>query len=283
MSNNVLGRGLSSLLKEDILPISDEKQIDTLHISEIEVSDLQPRKLFDDSKIHELAHSIQSNGLIQPIVVNRDISGKYKIVAGERRYRACKVANIEQIPVIIKNLDKHQQLAIALVENIQREELTPIEEAECYRRLMDEFGYSSNSLAAAIGKTRSHIANIVRLTTLSQKIKNMVNSGELSMSQARCLVGVENMEELAEKIVHHDLTVRQIEELIRKKTLASNQEEKVIPAKDSKSDDDLTMLGYSLSKKFGVKVVVENSWNGGKISIHYANPKELDSILEILQ
>ena len=281
MSNNVLGRGLSSLLKDDILPISDEKQISTIHISEIEISDLQPRKIFDDSKIKELAHSIESNGLIQPIILNKCSSGKYKIIAGERRYRACQIANLEQIPVIIKNLDNRQQLAIALVENIQREELTPIEEAECYRRLMNEFSYTSHDLASAIGKSRSHIANIVRLTTLSQKIKDMVNSGALSMSQARCLVGIENAEELADKIMNHDLSVRQVEKLIRNKNIKSNRSRTALSTSyvTKESDDDLAILSHSLSKKLGVKVVVENSDNGGKISIYYSTPDELDSIL----
>jgi ParB family chromosome partitioning protein len=278
MRNRALGRGLSSLLKEEILPVEFGAIDNVLNIDQIELGKYQPRKNFDHDKLKELANSIINNGLVQPIIVNAAPEGKYQIVAGERRYRACKMAGLKEIPVIIKNLSDKEILEIALIENIQREELTAIEEAEGYERLMKEFGYSQSALADSVGKSRSHVANLLRLNNLPDSIKFMINQGQLSMGHARCLIGLENAEELAGKIIANDLNVRQTEELTRKKDISQKAKKE---KKDSevKQDDDLIILGQSLSEKFGVKVVVENSWNGGKISFYYSNFEELDSIL----
>jgi ParB family chromosome partitioning protein len=217
MKNNALGRGLSSLLKEEVVAIEAVKATHLLHINQIEVGAFQPRKNFNEEKIRELADSITSKGLVQPIVVNKSVSGKYKIIAGERRYRACKLAGIFEIPVIIKDLSDKEVLEIALIENIQREELTAIEEAEGFEKLIREFGYSQSDLAIAVGKSRSHVANLLRLNQLPVSIKNMVNSGQLSMGHARCLIGIDNAEELAIKIIENGLNVRQAEDLAHKK------------------------------------------------------------------
>lgn len=212
-------------------------------------------------------------------IVNEIEDGKYKIIAGERRYRAAKLAGLNEVPVIIKNIASKEVLEIALIENIQREELTAIEEAEGYQRLIEEFGYTQAELANSVGKSRSHVANILRLNGLPNSIKEMVNEGQISMGHARCLLGVDNAEDLAGKILANDLNVRQTEELARRRSrevVKTNSDEQ---STANAKDEEFIMLGQSLSEKLGVKVVVENSWNGGKISIHYGNLEELDSIL----
>ena len=279
MRNRALGRGLSSLLNEEITPIEIITSSNNIDLELIEVNEDQPRKYFDEEKIKELADSINSHGLVQPIIVNKSQSGKYKIIAGERRFRACKIAGLRQVPVIIKDLTEKEILEIALIENIQRQELTAIEEAEGFQKLIKEYGYSQGELAVVVGKSRSHVANLLRLNQLPESIKFMINNSQLSMGHARCLIGLENAEEIATKIVANDLNVRQVEELVSNKRRKEKANNSVTKEKDKVIDEDLVMLGQSLSEKFGVKVVVENSWNGGRISLHYSNLEELDSIL----
>lgn len=282
MKTNALGRGLATLLKEEVAPVIFENDKTALQIDTIVPNSSQPRKIFDQVKIRELADSIISNGLIQPIVVNDDNSGKYKIIAGERRYRACILAGMSEIPVIIKKLTNKEVIEIALIENIQREELTVIEEAEGYDKLIKEFGYSQSDLANSVGKSRSHIANILRLNSLPSEIKEMVNEGKLTMGHARCLVGIEDSIEVANKIIQNDLNVRQAEQLTRRRNNFRVEQEKNISNESNDHQDDYILLGHSLSDKFGVKVTVENSWNGGKIVFQYDSLEELDSILERL-
>ena len=279
MRNRALGRGLSSLLNEEIIPIEIAASSNNIDLDLIEANQDQPRKYFDEEKIKELADSIISHGLVQPIIVNKSSTGKYKIIAGERRFRACKIAGLRQIPVIIKDLTEKEILEIALIENIQRQELSAIEEAEGFQKLINEYGYSQGELAVVVGKSRSHVANLLRLNQLPESIKFMINNGQLSMGHARCLIGLENAEEIAAKILANDLNVRQVEELVSNRKRKNKTDNSETISKDKVIDDDLVMLGQSLSEKFGVKVVVENSWNGGRISIHYSNLEELDSIL----
>ena len=279
MRNRALGRGLSSLLNEEITPIEIITSSNNIDLELIECNEDQPRKYFDEEKIKELADSINSHGLVQPIIVNKSQSGKYKIIAGERRFRACKIAGLRQVPVIIKDLTEKEILEIALIENIQRQELTAIEEAEGFQKLIKEYGYSQGELAVVVGKSRSHVANLLRLNQLPESIKFMINNDQLSMGHARCLIGLENAEEIANKVVANDLNVRQVEELVSNKRRKEKANNSVTKEKDKVIDEDLVMLGQSLSEKFGVKVVVENSWNGGRISLHYSNLEELDSIL----
>lgn len=279
MSNNALGRGLSTLLKEEVAPVMMKDVEQRVSIENIVAGSMQPRKKFNEDKIQELAESIISNGLIQPIVVNK-VGNKYEIIAGERRYRACIIAGLKTVPVIIRDLKEREILEIALIENIQREELTAIEEAEGYDKLIKDFGYTQAEIAVSVGKSRSHIANLLRLNKLPSQVKQMVNDRLLSMGHVRCLVGLPDAIEVAQKIVANDLNVRQAEELTRKKSITKDT-----PTGDSKktqTNDDYILLGQSLSEKYGVKVVVENSWNGGKISFHYSSIEELDSILSRL-
>jgi len=279
MRNRALGRGLSSLLNEEIIPIEIVASSNNIDLDLIEANQDQPRKYFDEEKIKELADSIISHGLVQPIIVNKSSTGKYKIIAGERRFRACKIAGLRQIPVIIKDLTEKEILEIALIENIQRQELSAIEEAEGFQKLINEYGYSQGELAVVVGKSRSHVANLLRLNQLPESIKFMINNGQVSMGHGRCLIGLENAEEIAAKILANDLNVRQVEELVSNRKRKDKTDNSYIKGKDKVVDDDLVMLGQSLSEKFGVKVVVENSWNGGRISFHYSNLEELDFIL----
>ena len=279
MKNQALGRGLSSLLKEEIVPIQVTQSANNISIDLIEANSKQPRKHFDQEKIKELADSIVSHGLVQPIIVTANFSGRYQIVAGERRFRACKIAGLREIPVIIKELNEKEVLEIALIENIQRQELTAIEEAEGFLKLVQEYGYSHSDLAVVVGKSRSHIANLLRLNQLPDSIKVMINNGQLSMGHARCLIGLDNAEDLAAKIIANDLNVRQAEELAGSRRKKEPKLESAGANREQIVNEDLIMLGQSLSEKFGVKVIVENSWNGGRIAIHYSNLEELDSIL----
>jgi ParB family transcriptional regulator, chromosome partitioning protein len=286
MRNKALGRGLSSLLREEIVPIEIMQSADSVNIDLLFANKDQPRKKFDDDKIKELADSISTHGLLQPIIVKKESSGKYKIVAGERRYRASKIVGLKEVPVIIKDFDEKEILEIALIENIQRAELTAIEEAQGYQKLVGDYGYTQGELAATVGKSRSHIANLLRLNQLPESIKEMINDGRLSMGHARCLIGLDDAEEIAQRIIKNDLSVRKTEELVSgAKSLDGSKSHKKISGAKGKSqvydsqDEDLIMLGESLSEKFGVKVLVENSNNGGRISIYYSNLEELDSIL----
>lgn len=280
-----LGRGLVSLL-DDVPPslAMNQSNVDYVEIERLIPNPDQPRKIFNEEKLKELSESILVNGIIQPIVVNESEEfGKYVIIAGERRYRAAKMAELKSVPVIIKRLDEKETLEVALIENIQRADLSVIEEAEAYKRLIDDFGYSQSDIALSLGKSRSHIANILRLNNLPDSVKTMVNNGNLSMGHARCLIGLSDAEDLAAKIISADLNVRQTEDLVKIRSTKGkkNQPKSGIRNEESKNanDDDMVLLGYSLSEKFGVKVVVENSWNGGKVIFHYSNLEELDSIL----
>lgn len=278
MKNRALGRGLSSLLREEVVPIQIIGSENNIDIELIEINTEQPRKHFNEEKIKELADSIISHGLIQPIIVIKQKNGKYQIVAGERRYRASKIAGLKQVPVIIKDLSKKEILEIALIENIQRQELSAIEEAEGFQVLIDEYGYSQGELSVVVGKSKSHISNLLRLNNLPDSIKAMVNEGQLSMGHARCLIGIENAEELAAKVIANDLNVRQTEELAnnRKK---QNKTIETSPKAKKNIDDDLLILCQSLSEKFGVKVTIEDKFGNGKISFYYNNMEELDNIL----
>ena len=284
MVNKVLGRGLSSLLREELNTIPDNSSANQVDIDLIKPNPNQPRTHFDEGKIRELADSIISLGVIQPIAVTKISSGKHTIIAGERRYRASKLAGLKKVPVIVRNVDEKEILELALVENIQRADLSAIEEAESYSKLISEYGYSQTDLANSLGKSRSHVANILRLNNLSAKIKSYVNEGRLTMGHARALIGIEDADSLADKIVENDLNVRQTEELVsrrRERELLQDDHDKVKNNKNQ--DEELVLLGQHLSEKFGVKVTVESSWNGGRIVINYKNADELDSVLQIIQ
>lgn len=283
MKNRGLGRGLSSLLREEV--ISTEKEsleiVQIINIDRIKPNENQPRKHFEYDKIKELSDSILNNGLLQPIIIDNS----FQIIAGERRWRACKLAKIADIPVIIKNLDAQESMEIALIENIQRSDLTVMEEARGFKYLVEKFGYTAEKLAERLGKSRSHIANLLRLNHLPQSIQNQLDENILSMGHARCLINHEHAEVIANHVIDNDLNVRQTEELVRQwsqneytKYPDNNRIGKKL-FKESTEDNDLKSLVKILSEKFNIKVTIENYFLGGKLIFHYKDLKELDNIL----
>lgn len=278
-SNKALGRGLSSLLREDIAPIDGQGEPDELGVELIYANPNQPRKRFNTQKIEELSASIAEHGVVQPIIVTKDGAGKYQIVAGERRYRAAKLAELSKVPVIVKNFDEQEIFEIALIENIQRDELTAIEEAEGYKKLIDNYKYTPGEIAQSLGKSRSHIANLLRLNHLPESIKEKVNDGQLSMGHARCLIGVANAESLMKKIITEGLSVRKTEELVSLSGKLPESRSKQKTRKKPEQSEDLKMLSASLSEKFKAKVRIEGAAESGKISIFYESTEELDKIL----
>ena len=269
-----LGRGLSSLLGDSSKKIETNK----IQIKDIKRNKLQPRKFFDKEALKELTDSIKEQGIIQPIVVRPDKEeGKYEIIAGERRYLASQNAGLHEVPVVILNVDDAKSLEFAIVENVQRQDLNPIEEARGYKRLLDEFNYNQDKLSNFIGKSRSYIANSLRLLSLPQDVLAMVEKGSLSAGHARCLIGLTNSLVLAQKIIQKKLSVRQAEVLakqFREKKL------KLIPKKDANILD----LQKVLEEKTGLTVLINNKKdNSGTISFEYKNLEQLDKIINSIK
>lgn len=278
-----LGRGLEALLgemNENIL--NDElgavKSSDSIKIDQIKVSAFQPRKDFDEEAIKSLAASIKEKGVLQPLIV-RPKDGEYELIAGERRLRASKEAGLTEVPVIVKELSDSEVLEIALIENLLRENLSAIEEANAYQSLMDKFSHTQERVASIVGKSRSYIANTLRLLSLPEKIKQLVCEGKLSAGHARCLVGLDNAEILADKIIKEDLNVRQVEELVSRKKEDKPQKEKKQP-----KSSDLSDIEENLKKALGLRIkITPSKQGGGKVVLQYASVAELDMIINILE
>ena len=280
-----LGRGLGALLGDDFLDESslssgEKKNLNTLNITSLCAGKYQPRTDFDDEALNALADSIKEKGVLQPLLV-RNIGDKYEIIAGERRWRAAKLAGLTEVPVVIKELSDKDVLEAALVENILRENLTAIEEAEGFQRLIDEFSHTQDALAKIVGKSRSHISNTLRLLNLPQEVKDMITKGELSAGHARALVGKENAIELAKQIISKDLNVRQVEELV------ANQKEEM-PKKENaektEKSSDLKDIEENLIKHLGLRIKINpNKQGGGKVVLQYSSIAELDMIIDTLE
>lgn len=276
-----LGKGLSALMGDDALDVAqtiiDGNKIAQILIDNLLPSRFQPRQIFDENALNDLAESIREKGVLQPLLV-RPAPGqeaKYEIIAGERRFRASKIVGLTQLPVIIKEFDDKAALEIALIDNLQREDLNPLEEAKAYVRLMKEFNYTQEELARVVGKSRSYVANIMRLLDLPQPVQNMLVKKEITIGHARSLLGVENAEKIAKEIVKKGLSVRQTEQLVKDKPLpvVKNMAEK---------DKDVASLEKDLSELLGAKVAIH--WNGkkGTVVIHYQTLEKLDIILQKL-
>lgn len=283
--NRGLGRGLDALFSqgESVLEAAETKKsedgsyIIELPISQIDINKEQPRKSFDDESIAELAASIKTNGLLQPIAVTKE-NNRYTIVAGERRYRAFRQLGYETIPAIIKNLTRQQSMELALVENIQRKDLNSIEEAMAINSLLQEFGYTQQELAERLGKSRSALANSIRLLSLPESIKKMVKSGELTEGHARCLIPLPEklQNEAAKSIVDKQLNVRQTEALV--KSLLAPAKEKP----EKKTFAELSEAQDSIRRHLGTKVSITGTPKKGKILIEYYSTDELENIVDIL-
>jgi ParB family transcriptional regulator, chromosome partitioning protein len=271
-----LGRGLDALLG-DVSAKEVVNSTHTLPIEHLQRGKFQPRKDMNPEKLQELADSIKAQGVIQPIVVRKIGQDKYEIVAGERRWRASQLAGLQQIPVVIKDIDDRATMAIALIENIQRQDLNPLEEAEALRRLLDEFTMTHQQIADAVGKSRVTVTNLLRLMDLHLEVKKLLISGQLEMGHARALLSLDAAKQVAaaQKIAREGLTVRAAEKLVKDaQTEPKSQRTKTI-------DHDTLRLQNQLTEKLGAKVVIEHKDNGaGKLVIAYASLEELDGILE---
>ena len=281
-----LGRGLSALIgegKSTFVQTDESQQMIATH--KLRPTKFQPRTEFNEEGLTELANSISKNGIIQPLTVRPTmIAGEYEIVAGERRWRAAKMINLRTVPVIIKELEDKDVMELSLVENIQREDLTPLEEAQAYRRLLGEFGYTQDELARTIGKSRSHIANLLRLLSLPQAVKTMLKNGDISMGHARSLLGCSDPVALAKKIVAGGLNVRQTEKLaaIDIKKASRRTGKKSGRGRLSAKDEDIGAIEKTLTRALGSKVKIKQRGKKGEVSIAYNSLNQLDQIIQIL-
>jgi len=281
-----LGRGLEELfnnepmdyekIEEKIIEESNNEEIVEIQLSELRSNPYQPRKNFDDAALQELANSIKEHGVFQPIIAKKSIKG-YEIIAGERRVKASILAGKDTIPAIIRDFSDQDMMEIALLENLQRENLNALEEALAYKKLLDELNLTQELLAKRLGKSRSHITNMLGLLTLPEEVKDMIMDGKLSMSHARVLSKIESNEkvkELADKIIVDGLSVREVEELSHSDSL----EKKNIQVRHDTNRNEYKVIEEELAEKFGTRVKVKNN----KIEIQFVNPNDLNRILEII-
>jgi ParB family chromosome partitioning protein len=286
-----LGRGLSALMADVSASVEVQegalaRRADLLvPIERIRPNANQPRRSFEETALAELAASIREKGIIQPLIVRADPqqNGHFEIVAGERRWRAAQIANLHEVPILIREFDDSEVLEVAIIENIQRADLNAIDEAAGYRQLMDRFGHTQEHLGNALGKSRSHIANLLRLLTLPEDVQSYVVDGRLSAGHARALVGHNRASDLARVIIQKKLSVREAEALARKKTT-----EKSAPRSakggDQTKDADTVQIERELSAAIGMRVTIDHSAEigEGKLSVHYRTLAQLDDLLRAL-
>jgi ParB family chromosome partitioning protein len=289
-----LGRGLEALFgeEEEYGTLSKVRQSRLVGIEFLSPNPYQPRRRFDDDSFRSLVQSIREQGVLQPILVRQlaGSEGRYQIVAGERRWRAAQQAQLHEVPVVVRDLDDREALQIAIVENVQRQDLTALEEAGGYKRLMDEFHHTQEDIARAVGKSRSHIANTLRLLDLPDEVQAMVQQGELTAGHARALLGCPNPEAAARRVVEEGLNVRQAEALAR--TLAGGDGEPrrgggrrgaAGPPAAAAKDPDTLALEEQLSELLGLKVAIASGkGEAGTLSIHYERLEQLDDVLQRL-
>lgn len=276
MKKNGLGKGLGALIRENEQDIA--AAVTELKITELEANQNQPRRFFDDNALQELSDSIKEHGVVQPIIV-RKLDDNYQIVAGERRWRAARLAGLKTVPVVVKDYSNVQVMEIALIENLQRQDLNSIEEALAYKSLIEEHDMTQENISGRIGKSRSAIANTLRLLNLPEAIRNMVIHGKISAGHARALLAVEDkmkQMEIAQKIIDQQLNVRDIEKLVM-------QKDKTKEKKEDKKDVEIIELEEQLKRTFATKVSIVHKKDKGKIEIEYYSNEDLERILELLQ
>jgi len=270
-----LGRGFSSLIGET----KTEININKLSISDLVSNKFQPRKFFDEDNLLDLTNSIKERGIIQPIIVRKssDDNSKYEIIAGERRWLAAQKAGLHEVPVVITEADDLKSLEFAIVENVQRKDLNPIEEAESYKKLIDDFSYDQEKVSKFIGKSRSHIANFLRLLSLPREVLNLIKNNELTVGHAKILVGLENAVFVAKKIIEKKLSVRQAENLVK-----IFKTRKFFLKKPK--DINLQSLENSIREKIGLNVLIKNKKNNtGSLVLEYKDLDQLNKIIEIIK
>lgn len=275
-----LGRGLEALFEESP-QVQEAEEVKEISLDEIRPNPYQPRKIFDDKSLKELSDSIKENGVFQPIIIRKSING-YEIIAGERRYRASKLAGKTTIPTIIRQFDEAQMMEVAVLENLQRENLTPLEEAQAYEMLQKNLGLTQEEVSKRLGKSRPYIANYLRLLTLPQKTKRLLQHGDLSMGQARTLLGLKNkdgIDKLAKKVVKEGMTVRKLEALVNR----MNEKSKAAKHKTVKKSAFIRASESELANKFGTTVnITEGKKGKGHLAIDFNSVDELNHILDLL-
>ncbi len=277
-----LGRGLDALLlsgEEDAQ--KNEGSLQTLLISELQPGKYQPRSIMQEEALLALSQSILKQGVMQPIIVRPVGNNQYEIIAGERRWRAAKLANLNEVPVIIKNIPDESALAMALIENIQRENLNPLEEAVGIKRLIDEFNMTHEEAADAVGKSRVTVSNLLRLLTLTKPVQDRLLNGKIDMGHARALIGLEGSQQimLCEEIIQKNLSVREVETLV--KNLQNGYKTGSSPSSPKKTNADVRQLEESLAEALGASVTINAKKNGsGILKVHYRNLEQLDEILK---
>jgi ParB family transcriptional regulator, chromosome partitioning protein len=284
MTRRVLGRGLSALISESSTPNSNE-EFREIEIDLIEPNNLQPRTRFDEQQLEELATSIKENGIVQPILVRKLNGGRYQLVAGERRWRAAQRAGLSRIPAVLREIADDKMLELALIENIQRQELNPIEEAHAYKRLIDTLGLTQETVAQRVGRDRTFVTNYIRLLRLPDDIQQLVEENKLSMGHARTLLSIDDPDQqrrLAKSIIDKGLSVRETERLI--KQIINNPKEAEAVTAVRSGDPNVRLAEVKLRRRFStqVKILPNQQGEGGKIEIHYYNAVDLHRLFELL-
>lgn len=281
------GLGLEALLNSKMNELNEKTQetgVFEVDIDKIEPNKNQPRKIFEENALEELAESIKEHGVIQPIILKKINSG-YEIIAGERRWRASKIAGIKKIPAVVKNIDDLKAFETALVENLQREGLNPMEEAKSYKRLIEEFSLSQEEAAKKVGKSRSVVANVMRLLNLDERVQIFISENKLSNGHGRALLGISDNNiqfETAEKIIQEELSVRETEKLVKKITENNNKDKK--EKREIKfNTNNYKYIENDLKSIFGTKVKLSNNKNKGKIEIEYYSDDDLDRLIGIMK
>jgi len=286
-SKKRLGRGLAALIGEMDRPVESKKEASPftrqIPIEFISRNPRNPRRVFTDAELEDLAQSIREHGVVQPVVVRPapGASDRYELIAGERRWRAAQRAGLTTLPIIVRDVDDRVALELAIIENVQRSDLNPVEEAAGYQQLIEEHEYTQADLAQVIGKSRSHVANTLRLLKLPSNVQDMITDGSLSAGHARCLITAENPAALAERIVREGLSVRQAEALAQAEGKGGAERKEKAPA--AEKDADTKALEKLLSDVTGMKVEINHREKGGDVRVRYASLEQLDEICRRLQ
>ncbi len=278
-----LGRGLSALLEEmgSAPPAgpTEARSASTLPVAAISPNPTQPRRLFDEAALNELADSIRIKGILQPILVRPSQDGRYEIVAGERRWRAAQMAGLHEIPVVIRDFSDADGFEAAIIENVQRTDLNPIEESQGYQRLIQEFGHTQEMVASVTGKARSHVANLLRLLDLPEDVQTLVKLGLLSLGHAKAVMQAKDPSALAKEIAAHGLTVRQAEDAARRSQGLTAPK----PQSSSRRDPELDALEAQLGEALGIQVSIEARGKRGTVTLKFSDLDQLDTIIARLQ
>ena len=274
-----LGKGINALFPGE--SINQMETVEKISVKEIKVNPFQPRKIFDEAALAELSQSIKEHGVLQPIIVRK--KGKlYEIVVGERRFRASKLAGLSEIPAVIRGFSDQQMMEIAILENLQREDLTPIEEADAYQNLIEKLNFTQEQLAFRLGKSRPHISNHIRLLSLPEEVREQISSNKISMGHGRALLGLKRKKlipSISEKVMKENLNVRQLESLVQRLNLDVSRETSKVPNKDIFIEEKESQL----REYFGTTVSIKKSKNKGKIEIEFFSEEDLERILELLE